>query len=96
MKLRPSALAGAALAASICVAGCGGVPTPQPTLAVHSMTVSDGKRMARQLCNDLASMKHDAAIQAAAVRMAEAEVTTSDQDAILKYAASIVCPREFA
>jgi hypothetical protein len=47
--------------------------------------------MAQQFCDDLAELTYERAIERMATRAAAAELSTSDQDAIVDHAASL-CP----
>ena len=85
------------LAAIACVAAtCGLVacstPAQAPKLQVTSVSVSEGKQMAEQFCSDLAKMSQEKAISRMATRAAAAELSSSDQDAIVDYAAAVTCP----
>ena len=81
----------AALAASCGLVACSS-PAPAPQLRVTSVSVSEGKQMASQFCEDLAKFSHDKAIVRMATRASAANVSSSDQDAIVDYAAAVTCP----
>jgi hypothetical protein len=51
--------------------------------------------MAVQFCNDLASMSDDDAVMRMATRASAANLSKSDQDAIVDWAGTVVCPKQF-
>ncbi|MDR6794385.1 hypothetical protein J2X12_002878 [Pseudarthrobacter oxydans] len=51
--------------------------------------------MAEQFCNDLASMSDESAVTRMATRAAAANLSSSDQDAIVDWAGTVVCPKQF-
>lgn len=51
--------------------------------------------MASQFCSDLKSMSDEEAIQRMAVRASEAKLSSKDQDAVVDYAGTVVCPEQF-
>lgn len=93
MKRHSWGTAATLLTAACCLAGCS-IPTPVPTLRVTSVSVSEGKEMARQFCADLAKMSDEKAIDRMATRAAVAELSSEDLDAIADYAAAVTCPSE--
>lgn len=51
--------------------------------------------MADQFCSDLAKMTDEKAVDRMAVRASEMKVSDSDQDAIVDYAGTAICPDQF-
>lgn len=91
MNRRPKAAAATLLGAAWCLAACS-APASPPSLHVTSVSVSEGKEMAKQFCADLAKMTNEKAIGRMAARAAAAELSRADQDAIVDYAAAVTCP----
>lgn len=90
-------LAALALALPIAVGGlsaCSGSKAA-PELRVTSVGAAEGRSMAEQFCSDLASMSDEAALTRMATRAAAAKLSKSDQDAIVDYAGTVVCPKQF-
>ena len=86
----------AATVATCLAAVCGLVacssPAKAPELRVTSVSASEGREMAKQFCSDLGKMSQEKAVSRMATRAAAAELSSSDQDAILDYAAAVTCP----
>lgn len=90
---RKSAFATLAIAAC-CLAACS-APKPAPELRVTSVSSSEGRSMASQFCSDLKSMSDEKAIERMATRASAAKLSDSDQDAVVDYAGTVVCPEQF-
>lgn len=66
-----------------------------PELRVTSVSLTEAREMAERFCNDLASMRDEEAIQRLAVEVSARETSKADQDAIVDYAGTVVCPKQF-
>ena len=94
MNPRLAALVLALPLAAGCLSGCVGAKAA-PELRVTSIEAAEGRSMAVQFCNDLATMSDDDAVMRMATRAAAVNLSKSDQDAIVDYAGTVVCPKQF-
>jgi hypothetical protein len=76
------------------LSACGGSKAA-PEIQVSSVSPTEGREMAVQFCNDLASMSDDDAVMRMATRASVANLSKSDQDAIVDWAGTVVCPKQF-
>ena len=94
MNRRLAALALALPLAAGCLSACSGSKAA-PELRVTSIEAAEGREMAVQFCNDLASMSDDDAVMRMATRASVANLSKGDQDAIVDWAGTVVCPKQF-
>jgi hypothetical protein len=94
MNRRLAALVFALPLAAGCLSACVGTKAA-PELRVTSVSAPEGRSMAEQFCSDLATMTDDKAIMRMATRASAANLSESDQDAIVDWASSVVCPKQF-
>lgn len=94
MNRRLAALVLALPLAAGCLSACSGSKAA-PEIQVSSVSPAEGREMAVQFCNDLASMSDNDAVMRMATRAAAVNLSKSDQDAIVDYAGTVVCPKQF-
>lgn len=94
MSRRLAALILALPLAAGCLSACAGSKAA-PEIQVSSVSPAEGREMAVQFCNDLASMSDDDAVMRMATRASVANLSKSDQDAIVEYVYVTLCPEQF-
>ena len=93
MNRRPIATSAALLLAACGLAACGAPKAAPATPSFTSVSTSEATEMADLFCGDLRAMSYERAVERMATRASAADLTSSEQDAIVDLAARS-CPKD--